>query len=138
MRYPCLKHLLLHLTCLLLLSFDGPITLTINITQLENSDGHILLQVTDAESNAVAESIQAIDNKTCTIVFDKLKPGNYSYKYFHDANGNKELDTNMIGIPKEGYGFSNNAKGTFGPPSFEKTVFTLQNDTTHNCVITYF
>jgi uncharacterized protein (DUF2141 family) len=67
-----------------------------------------------------------------------LKPGKYAFKYFHDENNNnKKMDTNVIGIPKEGYGFSNNAKGRFGPPDFKDTIFEIKNDTTIICTINY-
>jgi uncharacterized protein (DUF2141 family) len=44
----------------------------------------------------------------------------------HDENENEELDTKM-GIPREGIGFSNNVMGNFGPPSFEKSSFTISD-----------
>ncbi len=43
----------------------------------------------------------------------------------HDANGNGKLDSNMMGIPKEGFGFSNDATGSFGPPGFDEAKFNL-------------
>jgi uncharacterized protein (DUF2141 family) len=44
---------------------------------------------------------------------------------YHDANGNGELDRNALGIPSERYGFSNNARGVTGPPTFEESVVTI-------------
>ncbi|WP_430815271.1 DUF2141 domain-containing protein [Carboxylicivirga sp. RSCT41] len=129
---------LLQLLVFTLFAFNNSITLTIKINQIENSDGHILMVVSDSDGNTIKEITQIIIDNQCTITLGQLKAGNYAFKYFHDANENQELDTNLFGIPKEGYGFSNNAKSTFGPPAFEKTVFSLQNDTIHNCVITYF
>jgi uncharacterized protein (DUF2141 family) len=43
--------------------------------------------------------------------------------FIHDENGNGELDKNFFGIPQEGYGFSNNARGSMGPPAFDKAAF---------------
>ena len=43
----------------------------------------------------------------------------------HDENGNGELDANFVGIPKEPWGFSNNAKGKFGPPKWEDVQFSI-------------
>lgn len=54
-----------------------------------------------------------------------LAPGTYALSVYHDANGNGELDTNWIGMPKEGVGASNNAKGTMGPPKFKDAKFSL-------------
>ncbi len=58
-------------------------------------------------------------------VFCQLKPGTYAVAVFHDENGNGDLDTNFIGIPKEGYGFSNNPKSMMGPPEFKEAAFTV-------------
>lgn len=51
--------------------------------------------------------------------FNSLKAGTYAIRYFHDENENGELDTGTFGIPTEGYGFSNDARGFMGPPSFD-------------------
>lgn len=57
-----------------------------------------------------------------TVTFNSLPSGNYSISVFHDENANNELDTNILFIPKEGYGFSNNPK-FYGPPNWEKSHF---------------
>lgn len=55
--------------------------------------------------------------------FSNLPPGKYTVRCFQDLNGNKELDKNFMGIPVEPYGFANNPKIRFGPPSIkEQTV----------------
>ena len=59
------------------------------------------------------------------LIFSDIPEGQYAIAVFHDENGNDELDTNFIGIPKEPYGFSNNASATFGPPSFEKAKIMI-------------
>ncbi|MEO1080371.1 MAG: DUF2141 domain-containing protein [Pseudomonadota bacterium] len=56
-----------------------------------------------------------------------LPAGRYAVKLFHDANNNGELDRNLVGIPTEGYGFSNNA-GRRGPPRFEDAAVTVDDD----------
>lgn len=61
-----------------------------------------------------------------TITFDDLPPGLYAVAAFHDENANGEFDTNFLGLPKEGYGFSNNATVRFGPPSFEEAAVVVQ------------
>ena len=59
----------------------------------------------------------------------ELEEGTYSIGFFIDKNDNEKLDTNFLGIPKEQFGFSNDAMGRFGPPSFEAASFTLQEET---------
>ena len=53
------------------------------------------------------------------VVFASLPPGRYGISSFHDVNENEALDRNLVQIPTEPYGFSRNARGRFGPPSFE-------------------
>ena len=60
-------------------------------------------------------------------IFEHIPWGEYAVKLFHDANDNDKLDTNFLGIPKEDYGFSNNVRGRFGPPSFDKAKFEFSS-----------
>ncbi len=57
------------------------------------------------------------------VVFAGLPPGRYAVMAYHDANANGRLDTLPIGLPTEAYGFSNDARGMFGPPAWSKAVF---------------
>ena len=60
-----------------------------------------------------------------TLVFKDLAPGRYALSAYHDANGNQKLDANMVGLPTEAYGFSRDARGSFGPPAFDEAAITL-------------
>jgi uncharacterized protein (DUF2141 family) len=55
--------------------------------------------------------------------FEDIPPGTYAIAVIHDENMNGKLDKNWLGVPTEGYGFSNGAKAIFGPPSFEDASF---------------
>jgi len=55
--------------------------------------------------------------------FLDIKPGTYALAVTHDENMNGKIDTNWLGVPKEGYGFSNDAKAMLGPPSFSAASF---------------
>ena len=59
------------------------------------------------------------------VVFKDLAEGDYAISTFVDENSNRRLDTNAIGIPTEPYGFSNDASGNFGPPTFEQAKFVV-------------
>jgi uncharacterized protein (DUF2141 family) len=74
-----------------------------------------------------ARSRVASDSLSVT-VYD-LPTGRYAVRLFHDSNGNGEMDRNIIGIPKEGYGFSGDAGGR-GPASFEDAAVAVEGDTT--------
>lgn len=62
-----------------------------------------------------------------TISFPNLTEGTYAVTIYHDENGDHELDTNFFGIPKEGLGVSNNAKGSMGPPSFKDAAIQVSD-----------
>jgi uncharacterized protein (DUF2141 family) len=59
-----------------------------------------------------------------TVVFEDVKPGTYAVSVFQDNNGNKVIDKNFLGIPKEPYGFSGKWKS--GSSSFDKSAFELK------------
>ena len=61
-----------------------------------------------------------------TVTFDiRLPPGSYALSVLQDLNGNRKLDVNFIGIPKEPSGSSNDAKATFSAPKFRDAVFLV-------------
>lgn len=66
------------------------------------------------------------DNK-CSFSFKKVPPGRYAIMVLHDENKSGDMDTSFLGLPKEGYGASNNAKASFGPPKFEAACFTVDS-----------
>ena len=116
---------------------SGQISLTIEIEQLRNNKGKLLLELNNDKEEVIKGFSEAITNGKCILVVKDLKPGKYAFKYFHDENNDKKINTNFMGIPKEGYGFSNNAKGTFGPPSFDKMLFEIAKSDTMRCTINY-
>ena len=73
-------------------------------------------------------SIVEIVNKNSFTKKIELKKGLYAISLFIDSNQNKIIDKNIIGIPTEQYGFSNNAIGFLGSPSFQDASFYLAND----------
>ncbi len=77
----------------------------------------------DKPEKAFQKAKLEIKNKTATILFTGMPAGEYAIAMMHDENDDQKLNKNFFGIPKEGYGFSNNAMGTFGPPSYNKASF---------------
>jgi uncharacterized protein (DUF2141 family) len=70
----------------------------------------------------------SVKSDTAEIVFLDLAPGTYGISVFQDMNANEKIDTNFLGIPKERFGFSNNARGSFGPPAFEDFSFVVGSE----------
>jgi uncharacterized protein (DUF2141 family) len=67
----------------------------------------------------------AANGSVVRITVGNAAPGTHAIKVFHDVNDNGKLDTNWLGIPTEPYGFSNDAMGTLGPPSFQQAQFIV-------------
>jgi len=76
-------------------------------------------------------------NKSGKVVFTlgPVKAGTYAVSIIYDENGDGELNTSFFGIPTELVGFSNNVKGTFGPPSYRKASFILSSSKTISIVL---
>jgi len=69
--------------------------------------------------------------------FKNIPEGVYAVTVYHDENGNGKLDKNFIGFPKEGVGISNDAKGSFGPPTFKDAKFVLKEHKTVTIQVKY-
>lgn len=74
---------------------------------------------------AVARANSVISNRHAVCDFPRVAPGSYAISVIHDENSNGKLDTNLMGIPREGVGASNDAKGHFGPPKFNAAAFSF-------------
>jgi len=59
------------------------------------------------------------------LVLQDVAPGDYAASAYQDLNGDGKLNTNLMGLPTEPYGFSKNARGAFGPPDFKDAAFTV-------------
>ena len=70
-------------------------------------------------------TIEMVEPGSVTYRYE-LPPGTYAIGIFHDANLNNRLDNYFFGVPREQYGFSNNARGFMGPPSFEDAAFLVE------------
>lgn len=111
--------------------------LTIEVSPLRNNTGEVLLELSNEKGERTGGFVSSIVEKKCIVIVENLNSGKYAFRYFHDENKNKKLDTNLIGMPKEGFGFSNNAKGKFGPPSFKQMIFKVDKDSMIICKPSY-
>lgn len=109
-------------------------TLKVSIQDLPSNKGKLLYLLfkdekgfPDDEKESVVSGSQDLKLGVEFEIKD-LKPGTYALSVIHDANDNEKLDTNFIGIPKEAFGFSNDPKIYFGPPSFKKASFEVKHD----------
>jgi len=107
--------------------------LTVNINALAQGKGHVLVGLYSGEENykqekAIVGSRIKADSEQATVTFKDLADGDYVISLYQDENDNQTLDFNAIGIPKEGYGFSNNV-GRFGRPSYQEAKFSVEEST---------
>ena len=112
---------------------SGQSTIEVTVQNIKETKGTIRVGLFASSDNFLKEAIDGkvinASAKDVTVKFENLKSGVYAVSVIHDENGNGELDTNMMGIPSEGFAFGNNAMGMFGPPSFDDAkVVVKQND----------
>jgi uncharacterized protein (DUF2141 family) len=105
-------------------------TIQVEIAGLRNDKGQAVCSLFSSAGDfpkktekAVAHSTSVISNRRAACEFTGVFPGTYAISVFHDENSNGKLDTNSMGIPREGVGASNDAKGHFGPPKFAIASF---------------
>jgi uncharacterized protein (DUF2141 family) len=101
---------------------------------LEKNQGSVMIRLAndeadfEADDEAFRSATVKVEDKRAVAVFEDVPHGEYAIKVFHDENSNQKLDTNFVGYPQEGFGFSNDAMGRFGPPGFEAAKFYIGSD----------
>jgi uncharacterized protein (DUF2141 family) len=105
--------------------------ITVRIEALRNDKGTVYVSLFDNKKafsdnkGAVVSGQARPANRSAVVVLDNVAPGRYALSFIHDENDNKKLDTNWIGIPKEGFGYSKDAMGKIGPPKFDDAVMDV-------------
>ena len=104
----------------------------VEITNIRNENGNVKLSLFDVpdafpgdHEQALGRIITDISGTTTTAVFEDIPYGEYAVAIMHDENNNLIMDTNWIGIPKEGVGASNDAPAKMGPPKYKDAKFDL-------------
>lgn len=108
--------------------------LTIEVCDIEKVEGHLYVAIYNSEETFMKKPLTAfridVKDTSLSIPCQGLPTGTYAISLFQDENGNGKLDTAVFGIPTEKYGFSNDAQGVMGLPSYDKCSFTFSGDTT--------
>ncbi len=107
--------------------------ITVNVIGLHSNDGEVYCALyssadgfPDGFAKAAKTTTAKITNEQAVCEFSAVVPGDYAISAYQDENSNGKLDRNFMGIPKEGVGASNDAKGSFGPPRFADARFTYK------------
>ena len=102
----------------------------LSIEGINELKGEIRIAMFDSKEKYTKDPVHAIvlpvDSTTIIWTQEMLPFGEYAIAVYHDKNENGKIDTNFLGIPKEDYGFSNNARGRFGPASWQDSKFTVE------------
>jgi len=108
----------------------------VKILDIRNSTGAVACALFESTEGFPTEYLHFATNimvikvrdKQARCDFEDIPPGTYALAIVHDENMNGKLDTNVLGIPKEGYGFSNDAKALLGAPSFSAASFPYNGE----------
>lgn len=112
----------------------GTGSLTIEMLDLQSSEGQAVFVVMDSETShhgktpVYIKSAVSIEQGEAHIVLNDMPAGHYSAVIYHDINSNGELDNYFFGMPREPYGFSNNARNKMGIPTFSESRFEISSN----------
>lgn len=112
--------------------------LTVELDGIQNQRGQVCVRLfsssqgfPDGATGKVTRQCSKINDSSMTFSFNNLTSGSYALAAFHDQNGDGKLNRNSVGMPTEGYGFSNNPAITrSGPPKYGQTIFLLAGPNT--------
>ena len=131
-----MKAMIIFLVCVL----EGAVqllfaqNLTIEVRDIEKVEGLLYVAIYNSQESFMKKPLAAfkvdVKDKVLSIPCQGLPVGTYAVSLFQDENGNGKLDTGAFGIPTEKFGFSNDAEGVMGPPSYDKCRFTFAEDMT--------
>ena len=112
-------------------------TVEVHVTGVVAGKGKVNVAVCDRErflkQCAYSASAPARDGDNVIRVAN-VPAGSWAVLAYQDENSNNELDRNIVGIPKENYGFSRDARGRFGPPGFEDAAVEVGGEVTQAAV----
>lgn len=111
---------------------SGDASVAIRWTGIKAAEGKVTVALFDSEAafkatkNPVRTAEVPAAAGSVETAWTGLKPGRYAAVAYHDRDANGKLNTLPVGLPTEAYGFSNNARGRFGPPSWSAASFEVR------------
>lgn len=118
--------------------FAGPNLgkIVVKIDGFKNNNGVVHICVFDTSdkkdypcpNHVIASKKIIISDLRALAEFDSIPYGQYAISMYHDEDDDGKLKTNLIGMPVEGVGFSNNVRPKLGPPSFKDAAFYLNSE----------
>lgn len=103
--------------------------LEVEVTGIAEAKGKVMVAVYNDKGlwmkRPMKANMVAVTGEKVSLKFENLPEGEYAVSLFHDVNENGKMDSNEMRMPLEPYGFSNNAIGNYGPPTFEQAKFVI-------------
>ncbi len=117
-------------------------TLTLRVEGVRSSEGQLRAELLgraqgEPTHRRITFAVQEAEQGANLIRFPNLPAGDYAVQLYHDENGNGQVDMNVVGVPREGYGFSNVPVVQGGIPPFERMKVTVDADTSATAVLVY-
>jgi len=103
--------------------------LNVKVDKIKNDKGKLVVALFDSKDNFLKKTVSELsldigENGEVIAEFSNIPPGTYAIAAYHDKNEDGKLNTFML-VPREDYGFSNNARSMIGPPSFKSASFEV-------------
>jgi uncharacterized protein (DUF2141 family) len=118
-------------------------TLTVEVSNLRDSKGNLAYALYTSEPNYEKSDALVggfVDAKEGKLSFniDGLSKAYYALAIFHDENKDKKINFNFFGVPKEGFGYSNNPKIRFSEPKFDEIKLHVTSNRKITIDLNYF
>jgi uncharacterized protein (DUF2141 family) len=131
LRETTMKTLIAMLCATLFAAGANAATLQVQIKDVNVASGTLMIKLVNSQEGysdkvepVAARMVEISKTGDVSVHFADLKPGTYAIMIMHDENNNGKLDSNILGIPKEGYGFSNNPR-VMRQPTYEEAKFEV-------------
>ncbi|MHB1048714.1 MAG: DUF2141 domain-containing protein [Bacteroidota bacterium] len=113
---------------------QSPQKMIVKIDEVREMTGQLMIYIYNTEDDfptkrdrAFASKKIPVSSASMTVDFDGIPSGTYGIAVYHDENMNDKMDRSWYGMPNEGYGASNDARGTFGPPKFADAKYEFKS-----------
>lgn len=110
--------------------------LIVEVDKLKNQQGEVCYKLftgsqgfPDSNESAIQRQCVKISNNSLTITLNNIRAGSYALSIYHDLNGDRKLNRNSLGMPSEGFGFSNNPVVRNAPPNYGDCLFLVAGNT---------
>ncbi len=108
------------------------VNLTVEMNNFKNNTGVVKVGLYNSSGTFLGQTYKKLDskivNQKAVVIFEGIEKGEYAVSIYQDENLNDVMDRNFFGIPSEDYMASNNEKGSFGPPKYEKAKFIVKDN----------